>query len=130
VLLAVDEEDGALEYVNAGHNAPLLFDAATSEIRRLPPSGPALGIMPDPSFTTRRVDFRRGDVVVLFTDGVVEARDAVGQQFGEAGVADYLAQHHDETADAIALGLRNAVARYSDGRVEDDRSLLVIKRGR
>jgi sigma-B regulation protein RsbU (phosphoserine phosphatase) len=129
VLLAVDEEAGVLEYVNAGHNAPLLFDAASSDISRLPPSGPALGIMPDPAFATRRVDFRPGDVAVLFTDGVVEARDAGGQQFGETGVADYLARHHEESADAIALGLRNAVASFADGRLEDDRSLLVLKRG-
>jgi sigma-B regulation protein RsbU (phosphoserine phosphatase) len=129
VLVAVDEEVGALEYVNAGHNAPLLFDAASSEIKRLSPTGPALGITSTPEFTPRRLDFRQGDVAVLFTDGIVEARDAAGEQFGENRVAAYLAHHHQETADAIAAGLRNAVSRFAGERLHDDRSLLVMKRG-
>jgi sigma-B regulation protein RsbU (phosphoserine phosphatase) len=128
VLLAVDEEAGALEYVNAGHNAPLLFDAARSEITRLAPTGPALGIMSEPPFTTSRLDFRPGDVAVLFTDGIVEARSEAGEQFGEPRLASYLARHHHESAGSIAAGLRNAVTRFAGDRLHDDRSLVVIKR--
>jgi sigma-B regulation protein RsbU (phosphoserine phosphatase) len=73
---------GALTYVNGGHEAPVLR-TPSGEVRRLPPSGPAVGMLPGVAFEVRRERLEPGDLLLLFTDGVTEARDPEGVQYTE-----------------------------------------------
>lgn len=127
-LLVIDPEDDSLRYCNVGHNPPLLWRRATGGVDRLAPTGPALGLVPDPTFTARTSPFEEGDVLVLYTDGLVEARSPSGEEFGEDRVSAYLREHHASSAEALVVGLREAVSRFSNGKLHDDLSLLVIKR--
>jgi len=71
-------------YSNAGHNPPMLFTGST--VRRLEEGGVPLGLFPDAEFLEETVHLRTGDVLVLFSDGVSEAANAVGDVFGDEGV--------------------------------------------
>jgi sigma-B regulation protein RsbU (phosphoserine phosphatase) len=128
-LVALDAETGVLRYVNAGHNPPLLWDAARRTVRWLKPTGPALGLLPSPTYRTEAVQLHPGDVVVLYTDGLVEARDAAGEGFGEERLADYVRRHTDAPADRLLAGLRQAAARFAGGHLHDDVALLVVTKG-
>jgi sigma-B regulation protein RsbU (phosphoserine phosphatase) len=127
-LVAIDEERGQLRYVNAGHNPPLLWSRSERTIRRLAPTGPAIGMMPDPPFSAVSAPFSDGDVLLLYTDGLVEARDANGEPFGDARLEAYLAHHHAEPAERLLAGLRAAVTRFAPGPQRDDMSMMVVRR--
>ena len=92
LVYAVLSPDGRLVYSNAGHNPPALLEAIRPGARRLQPSevqrltigGPILGSFNAASFEEGIVHLQPGDVVVMFTDGVTEARNAADEEFGEA----------------------------------------------
>jgi sigma-B regulation protein RsbU (phosphoserine phosphatase) len=127
-LLALDEGADALEYCNAGHLPPLLLRAATKRVDRLLPTGPGIGLVPDPTFETKPVPFHPGDLLVLYTDGLTEARSPAGEEFGEERLRRYLLHHHAQPAEAFLSGLRRTLTRFTGGHLHDDLSLLVVRR--
>ncbi len=126
-LLTIDVEAGTMLYCNAGHNPPLWWQAATRSVHRLRPTGPAIGLMHNPAFTSETLRFGAGDLVVLYTDGLVEARNAAGDFFGEERLARYLRHHHQEAAEGFLAGLLKAAARFAGGDIQDDVALMVVK---
>jgi len=82
-----DPAAGVLEYANAGHNPPLLR-RASGEVSELDADGAAVGILRDVEFELGRAELARGDVLLLYTDGVTEAARADGTQFGEDGLRE------------------------------------------
>jgi phosphoserine phosphatase RsbU/P len=79
----LDPESGTLHYVNGGHEPPILLDKAGKVTRRLMPTGPAVGMFLDMEFRVEDICFEEGDVLVGFTDGTTDAKNASGQQFTE-----------------------------------------------
>src|SRR6185503_13798164 len=90
----IDDRTRELRYVNAGHNPPYLVRAArarspedtedpVSEIEELPAGGTVLGLFPHVVYEEGTIALRSGDVLVVFTDGVPEAHDTQGDEFGE-----------------------------------------------
>lgn len=82
VLSEYDPISRRLTYVNAGHNAPVLR-RASGAIERLEAGGLPLGIKPTATYDTATIELRAGDVLIFYTDGVVEAFNEQGQEFSE-----------------------------------------------
>jgi serine phosphatase RsbU (regulator of sigma subunit) len=78
----LDADSGRFVYVNAGHNPPVLL-RADGTVEWLREGGLILGFMPDPPFTSGETTLARGDLLVLYTDGVTEGADDAHEQFGE-----------------------------------------------
>ncbi len=89
VLAQLDPATGTLDYVNAGHNAPLLR-RADGRIEKLEAGGLPLGIRLDGPYTAGRVRMEAGDVLVCYTDGVVDARSGAGEEYGEERLHELL----------------------------------------
>ena len=93
--------------------------------------GPVLGIFPDRHYVQGEVDLRRGDCLVLFTDGVTEARNASGSEFGEDRLQELLSQlligDHKLRAADLRDRIMGAVNEFSEGEVYDDATLLVVR---
>ena len=124
----LDDEDGSLEYINAGHNPPLLLrkDGAVEELRE---GGIILGVLENIEYSIGRIRLRRKDVLVMYTDGVSESADSEGLEFGSEGITETVAAFRDESAARIREVVEDAVFRHSAGRpLEDDITLAVIKR--
>ncbi|MEV4705268.1 PP2C family protein-serine/threonine phosphatase [Actinoplanes sp. NPDC049316] len=128
VLAELDLDTGVLRYLNAGHPPPLVMregrivETLTAG-RRMP-----LGI-PDPQAAYGEVTLRPGDRLVLYTDGVTEARDAAGEQFGTRRLAE-LTERHSATGVPLPEGLRrlaHAVLGHQDGPAADDLTLLLVE---
>jgi phosphoserine phosphatase RsbU/P len=81
-LAEFDPVSGALEYINAGHNRPLLRDASGA-LSKLEEGGLPFGIVPGTKFEVGRKTLTPGDLLLIYTDGLVEAVDMQGQEFGE-----------------------------------------------
>ncbi|MDP1832339.1 MAG: PP2C family protein-serine/threonine phosphatase [Geothrix sp.] len=120
--------NGDLRYVNGGHNPPLLV-RATGEVARLAPTGPMVGLLPGVSFSEGRAHMDQGDVLVIFTDGLIEAENAAGEDLGDGPLADVVLRRPQAGADGLLEALLVEAFRHlEDGKFRDDVTLVVIKR--
>lgn len=124
-LAKIDVESGTLSYCNAGHNPPLWWQAASRSIKWLKPTGPAIGLTHDPEYTSKTLRLGSGDLILLYTDGLIEARNPNGEEFGEHRLASYIEVHINESAEDLLAGLRKAAASFAGG-FQDDVTMLVL----
>lgn len=123
----LDPATGALAWVNAGHEAPVVF-GASGIAARLNPSGPALGMMPDMKFEVRESQLAPGQVLLAFTDGVTEAKDPSGRLYSEETLLGLLAGGAPDAA-ALLDRIEKSVATHSTGAERsDDITMLSVRR--
>jgi sigma-B regulation protein RsbU (phosphoserine phosphatase) len=115
----------ALQYVNAGHNAPIVLHRDGSH-HRLQAGGGVLGVFPNQSFELGTMRLEPGDRVVLFTDGVTEAGNMDGEEFGEERLVQLLKENRGAGAKEIQEKILDAAAKFSRRNWEDDATLLVL----
>lgn len=122
--------NGDVVYVNAGHPSPLHLHGATGGFSEMPSTGMVLGPMPDAVYGRRATHLEPGDVVVLYTDGVVEAHDVKGREYGASRLKRLVSEARRLPAREIAHRITNAVKSWRGGAApEDDVTVVVIKRG-
>jgi sigma-B regulation protein RsbU (phosphoserine phosphatase) len=114
-----------LTYVNAGHNAPFVVRSDGSH-ERLREGGTVLGVFDGRDYEMGSTQLLAGDRLVLFTDGVTEACNPAGEEFGEARLLRLLHLHHTLAADELQAKILTVVAEFSGGRWQDDATLLVL----
>ena len=120
--------NGNLRYVNGGHNPPLLV-RVSGEVVRLVPTGPMVGLLPGVTFCEGRAHLDLGDVLVIFTDGVVEAENAAGEELGDGPLAEVVLRLAQAGAEEIFEALLvEAFQHLGNGKFRDDVTLVVIKR--
>ncbi len=117
-------ETGELNYVNAGHNPPLLR-RASGDVEVLGATGTIVGILPDAKFEESSVVLGPGDVLALYTDGVTDAEDPSGEPFGELRLSDLLGRWRGESAQRVSSLVAAEVDRFSPGEPSDDRTLVI-----
>lgn len=123
-----DDKKGLLLYSNAGHNSPLIYHAHENRIELLQPTGQILGPFPTEKFRVENTYMHPGDVAVLYTDGISEARKGE-EWYGEQRLAKKLVELHTGSARDICEGILKDVDEYSKGSEEgDDKTLIVVKR--
>jgi sigma-B regulation protein RsbU (phosphoserine phosphatase) len=115
----------ALQYVNAGHNAPIVLHQDGSH-HRLQAGGGVLGVFPNQGFELGTMRLEPGDRVVLFTDGVTEAGNMEGEEFGEERLVQLLKENPGAGAKEIQEKILDAAAKFSRRNWEDDATLLVL----
>ena len=124
----LDTRTGRVEYVNAGHTPPLwLRKSGTVE---LGDSDLLLGVVSRAEFVNRELILEPGDSLVLFTDGVTEARNAEGIDLGSIVIGNALAKLHGQNANAIASSVNETVLEHVGDaeNLDDDVTLLVVSR--
>jgi sigma-B regulation protein RsbU (phosphoserine phosphatase) len=114
-----------LRYTNAGHNAPILLHRDGSH-ERLQAGGGVLGVFPNQTFASGAASLAPGDRVIFFTDGVTEACDGGGEEFGEARLLDLLREHGALDVVALQARILAAASEFSRGHWHDDATLLVL----
>jgi len=122
-------DDGKLvvELGSAGQPAPVLL-TADGQVRQLRGGGQPLGIFPDAEPAAQRLDLEPGDTLLLYSDGVADARSPEAGYFGDR-LADELASLAGESAAAVAAGIRRQVLDFCADEVRDDMTLLVLRVG-
>ncbi|MEO0479704.1 MAG: SpoIIE family protein phosphatase [Planctomycetota bacterium] len=125
---ALRADSGSLELVNAGHNPPLCFRAATGEVEELPGEDPILGLVPGISFEAQPLNLSHGDVLLLYTDGVTEAVAPDGTMFEEHRLAEVLGRSAHLSAADILNAVFTSVREFADQtEAGDDVTAVVIK---
>ncbi|MHC4405221.1 MAG: PP2C family protein-serine/threonine phosphatase [Planctomycetota bacterium] len=125
----IDLEEKTLEYVNAGHDPPIVFRPATGQFEELQSTGMALGILPSERFRLGDVvRFSPGDMMLLTTDGIWEAADPGGDAFGKTRVFDILRDMHDQPCQAVLDELFDRVSDHCGGQsAKDDQTAVLFR---
>jgi phosphoserine phosphatase RsbU/P len=122
---SLDAVTRTLSYTNAGHHAPMLV-RREGEIVRLTEGGPVLGLVPDIIYDLGQVEMKPGDRLLLFTDGVTDAMDAEGEEFGEERLLKILHSSRELGAGEMQELIVKAVDLFSQGELGDDTTLIVL----
>jgi ketosteroid isomerase-like protein len=119
---------GQLTYCNAGHNPPFLV--GREQIRRLDTGGMILGAFSKAAFEEETIQLRSGDVIVVFSDGITEALDREGTEFGDERLLScILANQYLAPADLLKCVIDSVRAFCGDVSQSDDLTLLVLRYG-
>ena len=121
----LDAPTGVMTYTNAGHYLPMLV-RAEGTVERLGAGGPVLGVLSDAEYEQAHVGIGPGDRLVMFTDGLTEARSAADEEFGEERLLDAAVAHRACSAPALQARLADSVATFTGGRLQDDATLIVL----
>ena len=123
----LDPDTRTLSYSNAGHEAPFL-SRANGEFLRLERGGLILSIIEDFAYEEETVALHNGDVLVVYSDGVSEAMNPDGEQFGEAKIQEVIAANRTRPAVGIIDALIKAVrAHAATAPQADDMTLIVVR---
>jgi phosphoserine phosphatase RsbU/P len=123
----INADRSELVYCNAGHT-PSLLARADGTVERLAAGGLPLGLFPTVQYEEVAVKVSRGDVLLLYTDGVTEAMNDRGDEFGEERLAGALREHRGESVTRIIDGVERALSEWcGDVRLADDIAMVVAK---
>ncbi|MGC0773893.1 MAG: SpoIIE family protein phosphatase [Candidatus Acidiferrum sp.] len=114
-----------LRYSNAGHNAPIVLHRDGSH-ERLEAGGGVLGVFPHQDFAAGAAQLAPGDRMILFTDGVTEASDRTGEEYGEERLLRLLQDNRTVAAQSLQEKILASAGEFSGGRWHDDATLLVL----
>lgn len=125
-----DPAAGSFDYVNAGHNPPVLLRKAADEYERLrlDCGGPVVGLLPEASYEEGSLVLRPGDLLLTYTDGISEAMNSADEEWGEEAMILAAQQTSQETAEDIVKAVFAAADVFAGNASQhDDMTLLVMK---
>ncbi len=127
--LRVDPQNRCIRWIGAGHEPAILYDPISDKFDKLKGQGPALGITEQAIFEeNQKSEITRGQIIVLATDGVWEARNKRGDMFGKKPLYDIIRQNSNATAKDILGKCFQSVEDFQFGTTrEDDITMVVIK---
>jgi sigma-B regulation protein RsbU (phosphoserine phosphatase) len=122
----LDTMTGELAYVNAGHDPPTVIGPRGVKTR-LEPTGPAVGITPEATYDLGRTRLERGEILLMHTDGVTDARSPAGKPFSEKRFLSILEQSTPSAGALIDRLNSELQSHIDDGEQFDDITLLAVR---
>ncbi len=127
VLASLDVKTGTLRYVNAGHNSPLLMSSTRATLE-LQTGGIPLGMISDTPFEEGKIGLEKGDLLVMYTDGLTEAMDSSGALYGEERLRGHLKRLISRALPEITRVVSEDVVAYTGPASQSDDLTLVMLR--
>src|SRR5271163_2449833 len=127
VVAEIHRNKQIIHYVNCGHNPALLFRTKTGALTRLESSCPPIGLAPEENCELRSEDLVTGDVLVFYTDGVTEAENRLGEEFGMERLSATVRSGSSMSAEDLMTSFYSAAADFCGDAFNDDVTILVVK---
>jgi sigma-B regulation protein RsbU (phosphoserine phosphatase) len=128
LLAEIDTNKRIIQYVNCGHNPALLFRASTGTLTRMNSSCPPIGLSPEETCELASADLMAGDVAVFYTDGVTEAENRLGEEFGLERLSAVVRRGSSLSAEELKIEIFKSAANFcSEVGFQDDVTILVVK---
>lgn len=124
-LLRIDPASRRVWYCNAGHN-PALRVGASGEFAWIKPTGPAIGLTVSGTYQAAGFQAGPGDLLLLYTDGLTEATDARGVEYGMERLAAFAVRNRGESLETVVAGLKEEALAFAGG-FQDDVTLLAVR---
>jgi sigma-B regulation protein RsbU (phosphoserine phosphatase) len=121
----LDVQRRTLTFSNAGHNPPLLAHGS-DHCQRLEDGGRVLGALADSRYVHRTLQLTSGDKLLIFTDGLTEARNSVGEEFGEERLSECLLDYRGRSAAELRANILKEVTNFCGNKFDDDAALIVV----
>ncbi|HEU5154814.1 MAG TPA: SpoIIE family protein phosphatase [Gemmatimonadales bacterium] len=121
----LDARKKTLRYVNAGHNAPILVHRDGTHVR-LTEGGGVLGVCPEWRYEEGEIVLGSGDRLLCFTDGLSEAQDLNGEEFGEQKLINMMRDNLDADPEELQSAIMGSVTRFCAAQPQDDATLIAI----
>jgi len=123
----LNDQDLTMNYVNAGHNPPLLI--RNKKIIKLDKGGIILGVMKTfAQYESPTISLEKDDLIVLFTDGITEAMNVAGQEYSDEKLEELVIKYSDLNASEVCEIIKNSVQEHAAGTIQsDDITLLIVK---
>lgn len=122
----LEQSTGQLVFANAGHPPPLRYAAASREVHLLRASGFMLGIMPGEQYREKSISLESGDRLVFYTDGLIEARNEIGEAYGLERLTACLREYGMQTPDQLCRTILDDQRRFCGRQpLQDDLTLIV-----
>lgn len=127
IVISIDQQRQTVTIANAGHTFPYLSRMSPPCLERIEEvSGFPLGLDPDGAYTEQTISFRVGDRLIVYTDGIVEATDRTGCQFGYDRFEAILQEHGESPPDLLKRKLFSSLHAFSGSDALDDDVALLI----
>ena len=123
-----DDVKFSLTYCNAGHNPPLYF--GERGFQRLSSGGTVVGIFPDAEFDEETVQLHSGDILLAYTDGIVESVNEYGEEFGEQRLINLVGANPNLSAEQLQKAIVDEVLDWAFEEERDDDMTLIVARFR
>ena len=124
----LDSKNDIFTFANCGHNQPIML-RRDGRIEFLKEGGMALGIVPDTTYEERPIFLQSGDMILFYTDGVTEAYNEKGEQFGTERVIGTLKKYRNLSANRILQSIHQEVKDFASGsHIFDDLTMVVLKK--
>jgi serine phosphatase RsbU (regulator of sigma subunit) len=127
LVAEIDTNRRLIRYVNCGHNPALLFQASTGKLTRLNSSCLPIGLSLEENCELASAELMPGDTVVFYTDGVTEAENALGEEFGLERLSELVRRNSSLSAEHLMNTVYNAAADFCGDEFNDDVTMLVVK---
>ncbi|HTX72687.1 MAG TPA: GAF domain-containing SpoIIE family protein phosphatase [Rectinemataceae bacterium] len=127
-LVAADASTGSLEFANAGHPPILIYRSNADAIETVEIKSVPVGVERTTSYSAKRIALGAGDVLVMYTDGIVETMNVQGKQYGRKNLGNVIQRSHSLPAREIAERIRTDLLDFAGAsRQHDDQTVLVMK---
>lgn len=124
----LDHDHHTLTYVNAGHNPPLIYHTADGLFTELEATGIAMGAMENADYEAKAHTIVKGDIIVLYTDGITEAMNEDGEMFGEERFRESIRLSAQQSSNEIIVRILDSVKVFSGSAPQfDDITLMVVR---
>jgi len=128
LIAEIDTHNRIIHYVNCGNNPALLFRAKTGALTRMDSSCPPIGLSPDEICELASADLTAGDALVFYTDGVTEAENQLGEEFGMERLSAVVRDGSSLSAEELVIKIFNGAANFcGDVGFHDDVTVVVVK---
>jgi sigma-B regulation protein RsbU (phosphoserine phosphatase) len=127
LMFGIMQANGSLVYCNAGHNPPFIM-GKNGKVRRLEEGGPVVGLLEFAPYSQETVQLDAGDTIVIFSDGVSEALNAAGEEFGDDRLEKCAAGALDQASSVLVERIVASVREFTRGAAQsDDITVMVIR---
>ena len=125
-----DPATGALQYSNAAHHPAMIYRAATGSIEQLDTDGLPIGIEREARYGQRETRLANGDIIMMYTDGVVEAMDSRGRQYEDERLKSIFVDNASLGAEDLVKVIRTDIDAFAENaKQHDDQTLMLMKMG-
>jgi len=125
-----NDKKGLFLYINAGHNPPIFYSNKNQSLTYLETTGPLLGPAPNSKYKTDSINFSEGDVLVIYSDGIVETANGSFEFYEEKRLEKIILKNKELTPKELVYSIIDDVNKFAtiNGKYNDDKTVVVIKR--